>query len=149
MANRKRHCQGTDPTHRSDLSHHRAAQMRAVEGYSMGGYGAAHSASSIRKFLALSASWRGADHPQRHRPARRVRQMFGSDPAACRPTVLSSWCGRTPTPPRPHHCSGRCGRSDGLPIRDRAFHELLRQLKIGHDYELVLVPHNDALFTRR
>jgi hypothetical protein len=39
------------------------------------------------------------------------------------------------------------GDQDNLQVRDKAFHELLTELKIEHEWELVPgIPHNGALF---
>ena len=124
--------------------------MRAVEGYSMGGYGAAHLGFKYPEtFSDSSASWPGAlITPSATVQAGVFDKMFGSDPdyvEANNPFELvrknaDAIRGRTAV-------RVAVGDQDGLQVRDKAFHELLTELKIEHEYELVPgVAHNGTLF---
>ncbi len=124
-------------------------EMRAVEGYSMGGYGAAHLGFKYPQIFGIVGVMAGVlITPSDTVQPGVFAKMFGSDPAyvqANNPFELvwknaDAIRGRTTV-------RVAVGDQDGLQIRDRAFHELLGQLKIDHDYELVPgVPHNGALF---
>src|SRR5579859_4383958 len=126
-------------------------ELRAVEGYSMGGYGAAHLGFKYPEVFGVVGVMAGALITPSDRIQPRVfAKMYGSDPAyvqANNPFELArqnadAIRGRTTV-------RIAVGDRDGLQVRDKAFHELLGELKIDHEYELVPgVAHNGALFYR-
>jgi endo-1,4-beta-xylanase len=124
-------------------------EMRAVEGYSMGGYGAAHLGFKYPEIFGMVGVMAGAlIEPSASMQPAVFQKMFGSDKArvdAEDPFQLArknAEAIRSRTTIRI-----AVGDQDKLQERDRALHELLGQLKIEHEYELVPgVAHNGTLF---
>jgi enterochelin esterase-like enzyme len=124
-------------------------EMRAVEGYSMGGYGAAHLGFKYPELFGVVGIMAGALVTPSDTVVPAVfAKMFGSDPAyvqANNPFELvrknaEAIRGRTTV-------RVAVGDQDNLQVRDRAFHDLLGELKIEHEFEMVPgVAHNGALF---
>jgi endo-1,4-beta-xylanase len=126
-------------------------EARAVEGFSMGGYGAAHLGFKYPEVFGFTGVMAGAiilidQFPQGHRDI--YQRMFGGDKnyfAANDPMTLVR--------KNADAIRGKMairvaiGDKDGLLPRSQELHELLGQLKIGHEYELVPgVGHNTHLF---
>jgi alpha-L-fucosidase len=128
-------------------------ESRAVEGYSMGGFGVAHLGFKYPEMFGRVSIMAGAiidydDEVSRHDPIGIIQKMFGNDKAyfeANHPSTLvkknaDSIRGRTAV-------RIAVGDQDGLLPRSQALHELLVQLKIEHEYEVVPgVGHNTKLF---
>jgi endo-1,4-beta-xylanase len=125
--------------------------MRAVEGYSMGGYGAAHLGFKYPDVFGIVGVMAGALIEPRETVQPAVfEKMFGADqdyvkandPLELLRTNAGAIRGRT-------RIRIAVGDQDRLRARDQALHELLGELKIEHEYELVPeVAHNGALFYR-
>jgi len=124
-------------------------EFRLVEGYSMGGYGAAHLGFKYPDVFGLVGVMAGAlITPSASVQPRVFEKMYGSDPAyveANSPSTLvrknaEAIRGRTAV-------RVAVGDQDGLQVQDKAFHGLLTELKIEHEFETVPgVAHNSALF---
>jgi endo-1,4-beta-xylanase len=124
-------------------------EMRAVEGYSMGGYGAAHLGFKYPDVFGIVGVMAGAlIQPRETVQPGIFQKMFGGDPEYVKandPFELArknagAIRGRTTV-------RIAVGDQDKLQVRDRAFHELLGELKIEHEFELVPgVAHSGALF---
>jgi enterochelin esterase-like enzyme len=124
-------------------------ESRAVEGYSMGGYGAAHLGFKYPDLFGIVGVMAGAlIEPRAEVQPAVFEKMFGSDKAyvqANDPFALvrknaDAVRGRTAI-------RVSVGDQDGLQVRDKAFHDLLNELKIDHEWELVPgVAHNGSLF---
>jgi enterochelin esterase-like enzyme len=126
-------------------------EARAVEGYSMGGYGAAHLGFKYPEVFGIVGVMAGAlldadSLASRHSDI--LQKMFGNDKEyylANRPSTLveknaEAIRGRTAI-------RIAVGDKDPLQPRNQAFHELLQRLKIEHEYEVVPgVAHNNVLF---
>jgi alpha-L-fucosidase len=128
-------------------------EARAVEGFSMGGFGTAHLGFKYPEIFGIVGIMAGAiidyqDEVTRHDPICIIDKMFGNDQAwfdANHPFTLArhnadAIRGRTAV-------RIAIGNQDSLQPRDQALHELLAQLKIEHEYEIVPgVGHNSNLF---
>jgi endo-1,4-beta-xylanase len=124
-------------------------ESRAVEGYSMGGYGAAHLAFKYPELFGIVGIMAGAlIEPRAQVMPGLFEKMFGGDQArveANDPFTLvrknaDAIRGRTAI-------RIAVGDQDQLRIRDALFHDLLTKLKIEHEWELVPgVGHNGVLF---
>lgn len=126
-------------------------ESRAVEGYSMGGYGAAHLAFKYPDTFSVVGVNAGALVTPRASVIPPIfERMFGSDDAYVRandPFVLL----RKNLDAIRGHMSIRVavGGDDSLLPRNRALHEALTDAKIKHDYEVVPgVAHDPPLFYR-
>jgi len=126
-------------------------EARAVEGFSMGGYGAAHLGFKYPEVFGFTGMMAPAiilinQFPQGHRDI--YQRMFGGDKAyfdANDPMTLVR--------KNADRIRGKMairlaiGDKDGLLPRSQELHELLVQLKIDHEYELVPgIGHNTHLF---
>jgi enterochelin esterase-like enzyme len=124
-------------------------EMRAVEGYSMGGYGAAHLGFKYPETFGIVGIMAGAlITPSATVQPGVFEKMFGSDPARVKADDPFELVKKNADAIR-----GRTviriavGDQDSLQARDKAMHDLLTQLKIEHEFELVPgVAHNGALF---
>jgi endo-1,4-beta-xylanase len=124
-------------------------ESRAVEGYSMGGYGAAHLGFKYPEVFGIVGIMAGAlIEPRAEVQPAVFQKMFGSDGACVQandPLALvrknaGAIRGRTAI-------RIAVGDQDNLQVRDRALHDVLEELKIEHEYELVPgVGHNATLF---
>jgi len=112
---------------------------RAVEGYSMGGYGAAHLGFKYPELFGIVGVMAGAlIEPRADVQPAVFEKMFGGDKAhvdANNPFALArknadAIRGRTAI-------RIAVGDQDNLQVRSRAFHDLLTELKIEHEYEVV------------
>ncbi len=124
---------------------------RAVEGYSMGGFGAAHLGFKYPELFGAVSIMAGALHDAESLRERRpdlFQRRFGGDKAyydANSPWILieknvKAVRGRT-------FVRIAVGAEDQLLERNRAYHELLDRLKIAHEYEAVPgVAHNGGKF---
>jgi endo-1,4-beta-xylanase len=123
--------------------------MRAVEGYSMGGFGAAHLGFKYPEVFGIVGVMAGAlIEPRESVQPAVFQKMFGGDRDYVKANNPFELVRRNADAIR-----GRTtiriavGDQDKLQVRDQAFHELLDELKITHEYELVPgVAHNGALF---
>jgi endo-1,4-beta-xylanase len=126
-------------------------KTRAVEGYSMGGYGAAHLGFKYPELFGIVGIMAGALHDAESIAARRAgifKKTYGADAEyfqANNPAMLveknaGAIRGRT-------QIRIAVGDRDPLQPRSQALHELLDSLKIEHEYEVVPgVGHNGGLF---
>jgi endo-1,4-beta-xylanase len=124
---------------------------RAIEGYSMGGYGAAHLAFKYPELFGIVGVNAGALITPRSTVQPAIyEKMFGSNDAYVRandPFVLlkknaDAIRGRT-------FIRVAVGGDDSLLPRNKALDEALSDLKIEHDWEVVAgVAHNPPLFYR-
>jgi enterochelin esterase-like enzyme len=74
-------------------------EMRAVEGYSMGGYGAAHLGFKYPELFGVVGIMAGAlVTPSDTVVPPYLRRCSARTRLTCRPTILSSWYARTPRP---------------------------------------------------
>jgi enterochelin esterase-like enzyme len=127
---------------------------RVIEGYSMGGYGAAHLGFKYPELFGTVVINAGAlidpslANPPKDGP---MFGVFGEDNArrvAEHPLSLARQNadrlrGRT-------HIRIGCGSKDGLLPRNQELHELLTQLGIAHDYEVVPdVAHESPVYYRK
>lgn len=127
---------------------------RVIEGYSMGGYGAAHLGFKYPELFGTVVIDAGAlldpnlTNVSKNGP---LFTVFGDDAArrvAEHPLTLAKQNADT--------LRGKtririgCGSLDGLLPRNRELHELLAELRIDHDYEIVdEVAHNSLLYYRK
>lgn len=126
-------------------------EARAIEGYSMGGYGAAHLGFKYPEMFGLVGIMAGALIEPREEVQKSIfEKMFGGNKAyvdANDPFFLvkknaDAIRGRTVI-------RIAVGDQDNLRVRNRAFHELLTELKIDHEWELVEgVAHAGVVFYR-
>ncbi|MBI3208055.1 MAG: esterase family protein [Candidatus Solibacter usitatus] len=124
-------------------------ESRAVEGYSMGGYGAAHLGFKYPQLFGIVGIMAGAlIEPRAEVQPAIFEKMFSKDKAhvdANNPFALvrqnaNAVRGRTAI-------RIAVGDEDNLKIRCKAFHDLLMDLNIEHEYELVPgVAHNNVQF---
>ena len=124
---------------------------RAIEGYSMGGYGAAHLGFKYPELFGIVGVDAGALITPRASVQPAVyEKMFGSNDAyvqANDPFVLlrknaEAIRGKT-------FIRVSVGGDDSLLPRNKALHDTLNELKIDHDWEIVPgVAHNPPLFYR-
>ena len=124
-------------------------ELRAVEGYSMGGYGAAHLGFKYPDLFGIVGVMAGAlIEPRESVQPGVFQKMFGGDKdyvKANNPFELvrknaDAIRGRTAI-------RIAVGDQDWLHVRAEALHELLGELKIEHEFEQVPgVGHNAALF---
>jgi endo-1,4-beta-xylanase len=127
-----------------------ARGSRAVEGYSMGGFGAAHLAFKYPEIFGIAGVMAGA-MPDKEMIAKRPDigvKMFGGNVEALmaeHPFTLleknqAAIRGRTAI-------RVAVGDQDSLQLQNQALHEMLDRLKIPHEYEVVPgVAHNMPLF---
>ncbi len=126
-------------------------EARAIEGYSMGGYGAAHLAFKFPEVFGLAGIMAGAAldfETVASKHSDLLKKVFGDDRdyfAANHPATLLEQ--------NAAQIRGRMririavGDRDNLEPRSQALHEQLRRLKIDHEYEVVPgVAHNMPLF---
>jgi endo-1,4-beta-xylanase len=124
-------------------------EMRAVEGYSMGGYGAAHLGFKYPDVFGIVGVMAGAlIEPRESVQPGIFQKMYGGDRDYVKANDPFELVRRNADAIR-----GRTtvriavGDQDRLRVRDQAFHERLEELKIAHEYELVPgVGHSSALF---
>jgi endo-1,4-beta-xylanase len=126
-------------------------ESRAIEGYSMGGYGAAHLGFKYPELFGIVGVNAGALVTPRNSVLPEIfARMFGSDEAYVRandPFVLlrknaDAIRGRT-------FIRVGVGGDDDLLPRNRALHEALSELKMEHEWEIVPgVGHNPPLYYR-
>jgi endo-1,4-beta-xylanase len=125
-------------------------EMRGVEGYSMGGYGAAHLGFKYPDVFGIVGIMAGAlfDFDAPGGRSNVFEKMFGSDKDYAKANNPSKLVRQNADAIR-----GRTtiriavGDQDQLQPRNQALHELLDQLKIPHEYTIVAgVGHNNALF---
>jgi enterochelin esterase-like enzyme len=124
-------------------------QARAIEGYSMGGYGAAHIGFKYPDLFGIVGVMAGALITPRDSVQPAVFQkMFGSDPAYVQANDPFALARRNADSIRGKTAVRiAVGDQDSLQVRNQALHELLVQLKIEHEYEVVPgVAHNGSLF---
>jgi enterochelin esterase-like enzyme len=124
-------------------------EMRAVEGYSMGGYGAAHLGFKYPQVFGIVGVMAGAlITPRAEVQAGVFKKMYGADEAYVHANDPFELVRKNADTIRDRTVIRiAVGDQDNLRVRDQAFHELLGQLKIEHEYELVPgVAHNGALF---
>ncbi len=124
-------------------------EMRAVEGYSMGGYGAAHLGFKYPELFGIVGVMAGAlITPSASVEPAVFQKMYGSDSSFVKandPFELVRKNAATIRGTTAIRVS--IGDQDDLQVRDKAFHELLPELKIDHEYELVPgVAHNGSFF---
>ena len=134
-----------DSTHRTVARR----ESRAIEGYSMGGYGAAHLGFKYPDVFGTVGVMAGAlIEPRAEVQPAVFEKMFGADkayvdvndPFALVRKNVEAIRGRTVI-------RVAVGDQDNLQVRDRAFHDLLTELKIEHEFELVPgVEHNGVKF---
>lgn len=136
-----------------DQRYHTIARRdtRAIEGYSMGGYGAAHLGFKYPDLFGIVGVNAGALITPRSSVQPAVyEKMFGSDDAYVKandPFVLlrknaDAIRGET-------FIRVAVGADDSLLTRNQALHDALNELKIEHDWEVVPgVAHNPPLFYR-
>jgi enterochelin esterase-like enzyme len=123
--------------------------MRAIEGYSMGGFGAAHLGFKYPDLFGIVGVMAGAlIRPRAEVQPRVFEKMFGSDDAYVQANDPFELVRKNADSIRGFTAIRvAVGDQDNLQVRDRAFHELLAELKIEHEYALVPgVAHNGALF---
>jgi endo-1,4-beta-xylanase len=126
-------------------------ETRAVEGFSMGGYGAAHLGFKYPELFGIVGIMAGAlirADVMASQQSPIFRNSFGGDKVfmtANDPSTLvranaDAIRGKTTV-------RIAVGDRDSLQVRSQAFHELLAELKIEHEYEVVPgVTHNSGLF---
>lgn len=129
-------------------------ESRVIEGYSMGGYGAAHLGFKYPDLFGTVVINAGAlidpnlANPPKDGP---MFAVFGDDNARRvteHPLQLArknadQLRGRT-------HIRIGCGGDDGLLPRNKELHDLLTELKIAHDYEIVPgVAHESPVYYRK
>src|SRR5579872_1965101 len=134
-----------------DKTYHTVArrESRAIEGYSMGGYGAAHLGFKYPELFGIVGVMAGALITPRAEVQPAVFQkMFGSDPAYVQANDPFALVAKNAEAIRGKTVVRiAVGDQDSLKVRNQALHELLGQLKIDHEYELVPgVAHNGNLF---
>lgn len=123
---------------------------RAVEGYSMGGFGAAHLAFKYPEIFGIAGVMAGGMPDKgmlEKRPEIGVK-MFGGKIEALMAEHPFTWLEKNQAAIR-----GRMairvavGDQDSLQHQNQALHEMLERLKIAHEYEVVPgVAHNMPLF---
>ena len=124
-------------------------EYRAVEGYSMGGYGAAHLAFKYpERFGIVGVNAAALLTPSNTSLAEVFRKTYGANPAYVKANDPFELVRKNVEEIR-----GRMqirisvGDQDDLQARDQALHELLGELKIEHEFELVPgVAHNGTMF---
>jgi len=124
-------------------------EARAIEGYSMGGYGAAHLGFKYPELFGIVGVMAGALITPREAVQPAVfAKMFGSDPAYVQANDPFALVAKNAEAIRGKTVVRiAVGDQDSLKVRNQALHELLGQLKIDHEYELVPgVAHNGNLF---
>jgi len=126
-------------------------EARAVEGYSMGGYGAAHLAFKYPDMFGSVGVMAGAlldlDSMTSRHPDM-FKKMYGSDTAFFQQSHPSSLVEKNADAIRGKTAIRiAVGDQDRLQTRNQALHELLGRLKIDHEYEVVPgVAHSNTLF---
>jgi alpha-L-fucosidase len=128
-------------------------EARSVEGYSMGGFGTAHLGFKYPEVFGMVGIMAGAlvdfdDEISRQDPVGIAQNVWGDDKAyfeANDPRELvrkNADAIRDKTAVRI-----AIGDQDSLLARDKSFHELLTELKIGHEFIVVPgVAHNTPVF---
>ena len=117
-----------------------AAKGRIIQGYSMGGYGAAHLGFKYPELFGTVVIDAGA------LDAHRFRQV---DEAIDHPNELVTKNARN-APPANAHSHRRRRSADYLHPANQELHELLDRLHIAHDYEVVpAVKHSGASYYKR
>jgi endo-1,4-beta-xylanase len=126
---------------------------RVIEGYSMGGYGAAHLAFKYPELFGTVVINAGAliDPALTNVPKEGpMFAVFGNDNerrVAEHPLTLAR---KNADRLRSTHIRIGCGSLDGLLPRNQELHELLTQLGIEHEYEIVPdVAHESPLYYRK
>ncbi len=127
---------------------------RIIEGYSMGGYGAAHLGFKYPALFGTVVINAGAiiRDPDRPNVAKGslMFTVFGEDHErriAEHPRTLAR---RHADQPRATHIRIGCGSEDPLLPENRELHELLTQLSIAHEYEIVPgVAHQSPTYYRK
>jgi endo-1,4-beta-xylanase len=127
-------------------------ESRAVEGYSMGGYGAAHLGFKYPELFGLVGVMAGAlIEPRAEVQPAIFEKMFGrnkasvdaNDPFALVRKNADAIRGRTVI-------RIAVGDQDKLQVQCKAFHDLLTELKIEHEFELVPgVAHAGVVFYKK
>ena len=128
---------------------------RAIEGYSMGGYGAGHLGLKYPRVVRNRRSWTPGPcsiprrrEPRRRPDAGRLRQRqnarrWPNTPIRLAPQNADKLRGKT-------HIRIGCGSLDDLLPRNQALHEVLAQLQIDHQYEVVPdVAHDSGLYYKK
>lgn len=127
---------------------------RIIEGFSMGGYGAAHLGFKYPDLFATVIINAGAlldpnlANPPKDGP---MYAVFGDD-AARRVAEFPGTLARQNADRLRGHTRIRigCGSLDGLLPRNRELHDLLNELHIAHDFEIVPdVAHDSPLYYRK
>jgi endo-1,4-beta-xylanase len=124
---------------------------RLIQGYSMGGFGAAHLGFKYPELFGAVAVDAGAliDAGKSNAPrGGPLREVFGDDQKR-RSTEQPNQLARTNAAKLRNqtHIHIGCGSLDNLLPRNLELHELLRDLGIEHQYEVVPgVAHNSALY---
>jgi len=123
-------------------------ESRAVEGYSMGGYGAAHLGFKYPELFGIVGIMAGAlIQPRAEVQPAVFEKMFGSDEKYVDANNPFTLLRKNAEAIRGKTIRVSVGERDGPHVRSRALHDLLNELKIEHDYELVPgVAHNGVLF---
>lgn len=126
-------------------------ESRAVEGFSMGGYGAAHLGFKYPELFGIVGIMSGALLDTERMSAQNTpifqnsfhgdkEFMRANDPFTIVRKNADAIRGRTAV-------RIAVGGEDALQVRDRAFHELLNELKVEHEFEVVPgVAHNSVKF---
>jgi endo-1,4-beta-xylanase len=126
-------------------------EMRGIEGYSMGGYGAAHLGFKYPETFGMVGIMAGAlIRPRAEVQPGVFQKMFGGDEAYVRANDPSELLKKNAGAIR-----GRTvvrvavGDQDDLRIQNKALDGLLTELKINHEFEMVPgVAHAGAVFYR-
>lgn len=124
-------------------------EYRAVEGYSMGGYGAAHLGCKYPELFGIAGVNAGALVTPRADVLPDVFQkMFGGNPDYVKANDPFELVRKNADEIRGMtQIRMAVGDQDNLQVRDKAFHELLTELKIEHEFELVPgIAHNGVAF---
>ena len=126
-------------------------EARAVEGYSMGGYGAAHLAFKYPELFGMAGVMAGAlldADTMRSRHAELFGKVYGADKA-----YFQANHPYTQAEKNVEAIRGKTvvriavGDQDRLQTRSQELHDLLDRLQIAHEYEVVPgVAHNGSLF---
>jgi endo-1,4-beta-xylanase len=139
-----------DSTYRT-IRHRRG---RAIEGYSMGGFGAARLGIKYSHLFSAISIMAGALHTGDSLAERRKSifdEIFGADKEYyrhCSPWVIAETMG--PKVERPLRARIGVGDQDPLKHWNRQFHELLAKTGIANEFFLVEgIGHNGAAFYRK
>ncbi len=127
-------------------------ESRAVEGYSMGGYGAAHLGFKYPELFGIVGVMAGAlIEPRAEVQPAVFQKMFGSDKAYVQANDPFTLVRKNADAIRGKTAIRiAVGDLDNLKTRNLALHELLGELKIEHDYEVVPgVAHAGVLFYQK